>query len=84
MRNSIDGLLKVLIWRMDGAITDVEFTQIYLEWMKKRDIHRQLMNTSSIQSQEEFKYFLDLLQNYLKDYQNIETKVPKILDIFRE
>lgn len=26
MRTSVDGLMKVLIWRLDGAITETEFT----------------------------------------------------------
>ena len=44
----MEGLLKVLIWRLDGTITPTEFTQIYYEWMKKREIHVNILNTSSI------------------------------------
>ncbi|CDW89710.1 UNKNOWN [Stylonychia lemnae] len=85
LRNSMEGLLKVLIWRLDGAITPAEFTQIYLEWMKKRDITNAILNTSSkiafSNLFNEQQYLFELLQNYLKDATIIESHLPKMLDI---
>lgn len=33
-RQSLEGLLQVLKWRVDNAITPYEFNQIYKEWLK--------------------------------------------------
>lgn len=34
----MDGLLKVLIWRLEGSINQAEFRQIYHEWLRKKGI----------------------------------------------
>jgi hypothetical protein len=34
----MDGLLSVLVWRLEGTITYDEFSQIYKEWLKKKGI----------------------------------------------
>lgn len=83
MKSSIEGLLKVLIWRIDNAITATEFTQIYLEWMKKRDLLKALLNTSTptYEGFDEYGYVFDLVQAYLKEKNNIELQIPKMLEL---
>ena len=41
----MEGLLKVLVWRMEGSITEQEFSQIYQEWLKKKEILEQPVST---------------------------------------
>ena len=36
MKSSIEGIIKVMIWLRDKVITHTEFTEIYLEWLRKR------------------------------------------------
>eukprot|EP00347_Sterkiella_histriomuscorum_P024308 403331582 len=90
LRNSMEGLLKVLIWRLDNVITPSEFTQIYQEWQRKRDIHSALLNTSSYSipnntdtsiSLDEQNCLWELLQKYLRDASNLDITLPKMLEL---
>ncbi len=67
MEKSIEGLIKVLIWRVDGAITDREFSQIYFEWLKRRDIQKVLVNVRGQHYLVGEAFTLSVLETYLKD-----------------
>jgi hypothetical protein len=41
----MEGMLKVIIWRLDGTISQQEFSQIYKEWLKKKGVEAQVANT---------------------------------------
>ena len=41
----MDGLLKVLVWRLENSISPAEFRQIYHEWLSKKGILDQPLAT---------------------------------------
>jgi hypothetical protein len=47
MKNSVEGLFKVLMWRIEEAITEQEFTQLYKEWAKRRNISEMPLSAKS-------------------------------------
>jgi len=47
VRSSMDGLLKVLIWRLDNSISPSEFRQIYHEWLNKKGVLDQPLATAT-------------------------------------
>lgn len=38
VRSGLDGLFKVLIWRLEGSINAGEFRQLYHEWLRKKGL----------------------------------------------
>ena len=60
LKVSIDGIFKVLIWRIDGAITDSEFSQIYAEWLKRRDIYSSPLNVRSQDTLLSLEFLVEL------------------------
>jgi len=67
----MEGLMKVLIWRVDHSITDAEFSHIYLEWMKKRSILNCILNTASPDRINEFGFMVELLHYFYSDKERI-------------
>jgi hypothetical protein len=41
----MDGMLKVILWRIEGTISEQEFSQIYREWLKKKGVDGKVANT---------------------------------------
>jgi hypothetical protein len=59
----MEGLYKVLLWRVNGTITNEEFNQIYLEWLKKRDLLKTPANSKSYYWQTDFFFLVELLKD---------------------
>ncbi len=84
LRSSMDGLFKVLLWRIDDKICDLEFRQIYQEWLKKRDIVKSPINTRSYHSStNEVNFLIDLIQSQFKELIAIEVSIPRLIDLLR-
>ena len=82
MRHAAEGLLKVLIWKVQGAVSFQELVIIYQEWLKRREIlPSEILNTRSAVAFLPLKDFYELLMSYLKTEQQFRAVLPQLCDL---
>ena len=71
-----EGLLQVLKWRLNNKVTQQEFTLLYTEWLRRREIcveHKNVMNVMCFLGSKNQAGLLKMTEDFFLQWQYFQS-----------